>query len=86
MPARMPIGVLTRVDKPTIIRLPTIALRRPPPSLPGAGVSPENIVVDSAPKPLASRVQRIQARTARPIAIASTDSAMPTRCASRRLR
>jgi hypothetical protein len=33
----MPIGVLTAVDRPTIIRLPTMALR-PPPSLPGAGV------------------------------------------------
>ena len=31
-------GVLTRVDRPTIIRLPTMAFIRPPPSLPGAGV------------------------------------------------
>ena len=35
----MPTGVETNTVKPTIIKLPTIALRKPPPSVPGAGVS-----------------------------------------------
>ena len=86
MPARMPIGVEISVDRPTIIRLPTIALSRPPPSLPGAGVVCVNRSMLSAPKPLTISVIRIQASTARPTDMASTDMAMPMRCVSRRLR
>jgi hypothetical protein len=37
-------GADPAVDRPTISRLPTMALRRPPPSLPGAGVSTVNSV------------------------------------------
>ena len=81
----MPIGVETNVDRPTIMRLPTMALRTPP-GLPGAGVSIVNSVCDSAPKPLISSVARIHSRKPRPIAIAMTDSAIPTRWPSRRRR
>ena len=82
----MPIGVLIRADRPTIIRLPTMALRKPPPSLPGAGVSWVKIAADRPPNPLASKVHKIQLSTARPIDIASTDNAMPMRWLRKRLR
>jgi hypothetical protein len=48
----MPMGVDTRVVTPMIIRLPTMALRKPPPSLPGAGVSWVKKSQPSAEKPL----------------------------------
>ena len=45
-------GVENSTVKPTISRLPTMALRKPPPSDPGAGVSSVKNSHDRAEKPL----------------------------------
>src|SRR5689334_16014486 len=66
------------VATPTITRLPAIAFSRPP-SLPGGGVICVNTLKLIAPTPFTSSVPRIHTSTPRPIAIASTDIASPTR-------
>ena len=52
MPAITPIGVLIKVQEPTIIRLPRMALDSPPPSLSGPGVLLMNKSKLSTEKPL----------------------------------
>src|SRR6218665_43999 len=76
-PASPPTGVETSTVKPTIIRLPTMALARPPPSEPGAGVDWVNIFQSSAAKPLASSTLRIHTSTNRPSTIAPSDRVRP---------
>jgi len=76
-PANTPTGVETSTVKPTINRLPTMALARPPPSEPGAGVDWVNRFQSSAANPFVSRTLRIQSSTNRPSPIAPSDSVRP---------
>ena len=76
-PASTPMGVDTSTVKPTIIRLPTMALARPPPSEPGAGVDWVNMFQSSAAKPLVSSTLRIQSSTNKPSTIAPSDRVRP---------
>jgi hypothetical protein len=48
----MPMGVLIKVQKNTIIKLPTIGFAKPPPSVPGAGVLAKKSDGLMAEKPL----------------------------------
>ena len=77
MPANMPIGVDTKTVSVTIIKLPNIALRKPPPSVPGAGVSWVNNFKSRADKPFENRMYKIQISTAKPTAMADIDKAKP---------
>ena len=70
----MPTGVLISVPKPTIIRLPTIALRSPP-AEPGGGVSCVNSVGESASNPRTNSTPRIHRRKNMPNAIVASDMA-----------
>ncbi|MCY1383905.1 hypothetical protein D9M69_720760 [compost metagenome] len=85
-PARMPIGVDTSTEKPTISRLPTMALARPPPSVPGAGVDWVNMFQSSAAKPLLNSTNRIHSNTVRPSAIEPIERVRPTALDQRRWR
>src|ERR1044071_1035902 len=79
----MPIGVPTRLAMPTRIRLPAIALSKPP-SLPGGGVIFVKRSSVSPPKPSLTTSNRIQASQKRPNAIAASESASATRFTSLR--
>src|SRR5512139_1753945 len=79
MPARMPIGVAISMENNRMRPLPTMALRRPPPSDPGAGVSWVNRSQLSAAKPLENSVHKIHSSAASPRLIASMERVMPTR-------
>ena len=74
----MPMGVANSTVAPTISRLPTMALRRPPPSEPGAGVSWVNMFRSSAARPLDSSTYRIHSSTARPSTMEPMDRVNPT--------
>ena len=82
----IPNGVLIMVDVITIIKLPTIALSKPPPSLPGPGVFSRNIAGLSALKPLIISVIKIQDKKIRPMDIATTDASIPNRWRHKRRR
>ena len=86
MPAKIPTGVATSTDKPTINKLPTMALRKPPPSVPGAGVSLVKMFQSNAAKPLVNKTTKIQSNTDKPKAMASMEVAIPQALARRRLR
>ncbi len=75
----MPTGVLTSVASPTIIRLPTMALARPPPSEPGAGVDCVNMFQSMALIPFVNSTTSIHSRTNKPSAMAIIDRAIPIR-------
>ena len=76
-PASTPTGVLIKVQQPTNIKLPTMALARPPPSEPGAGVLAVNNDRSIAESPLNSNTPRIQDRNSMPKPIADIDKARP---------
>jgi hypothetical protein len=75
----MPIGVEISIENSRISPLPTMALRRPPPSEPGAGVSWVNKSMLSAAKPLENSVHKIHISASRPKLIAIIDRPMPMR-------
>ncbi len=85
VPARMPVGVPIAVAIPTMIRLPTIAFRRPPP-LPGGGVICVKIAGPIAPMPPISSEPSTSPNSAMPTAVATNDSPMMVRSARTRLR
>ena len=62
----MPTGVATKTESPTIIKLPTMALRKPPPSVPGAGVSLVSMFRSSAANPLENSTTKIHISTVNP--------------------
>jgi len=68
-----------------MIRLPTMALARPP-SLPGGGVVCRNRLGRIASRPLTSRVPRIAASQNSPITVAVNENASRTVLAMRRWR
>jgi hypothetical protein len=72
-------------DRPTIIKLPTIAFRRPPPSDPGAGVSLVNNVMSKAANPFENKTNNIQSNAIKPKDIANIDNVKPIRFVRRRL-
>ncbi|MNZ92595.1 hypothetical protein D3C78_1116230 [compost metagenome] len=74
-PARMPIGVPSRVPKKVIFSEPAMALIRPP-SEPGGGVILVNTSRLMPARPLTSRVYRIHASQNRPNPIASSEAVM----------
>ena len=80
----MPIGVEISVAKPTIIRLPTIALAMPPPAVPGAGVFLKKKSGVKAASPFEASVQRIQIKPIRPITNEIELNARPRKLASLR--
>jgi hypothetical protein len=80
----MPTGVDTKTVKPTIIKLPTMALRKPPPSVPGAGVSLVSKLASKADKPLENNTYKIQSNTAKPMAMAVIENAKPSKLVMRR--
>jgi hypothetical protein len=69
--------VLISVQKDTIIKLPTIGLANPPPSVPGAGVFAKNKAGLIAENPLYNRIDKIQNKNNIPIAIASIEKVKP---------
>ena len=71
----MPIGVPMHTPMMVIIRLPTMALRKPP-SLPGAGLSWVKTAIESPPKPLKTRVPKMMASIVRPTTVAKKHSAI----------
>ena len=77
---------MCNTDKPTIIKLPTMALRKPPPSVPGAGVSLVKMFQSSAAKPLVNKTTKIHSNTAKPNAMASIEVTLPQAFAKRRRR
>ena len=83
VPARMPVGVPTRVAISVISRLPTIAFNRPP-LLPGGGVISVNRDGRIAPMPSIQQVPSTRTSHSRPKAVAANDRAITTRCTSRR--
>ena len=83
-PANTPMGVDTSTVKPTISRLPTMALAKPPPSEPGAGVDCVNMFQSKAAKPLDSSTLRIQSSTNRPSAMAPSERVRPMALERRR--
>jgi hypothetical protein len=70
-------GVLISEQDNTIIKLPTMALAKPPPSDPGAGVLSRNIETSSAEKPFINKMLKIQSKKLNPTAIAVMESNMP---------
>src|SRR5574343_1821608 len=79
-------GVETNTAKPSIKRLPTMALRKPPPSVPGAGVSWVNMFRSTADRPFLKRMNKIHSRTAMPSTMAPMESARPMLLATCRRR
>src|SRR3569623_3630212 len=75
----MPIGVEISMEKSRIRPLPTMALRKPPPSEPGAGVSWVNISQFKAAKPFEKSVHKIHNSAISPRLIATMDILMPMR-------
>jgi hypothetical protein len=65
------------VQKDTIIKLPTIGLANPPPSVPGAGVLAKNRAGLIAENPLYNKIDRIQNKNSIPIAMASNEKVRP---------
>src|SRR3954469_15587434 len=79
----MPSGIPARTASAVMIRLPTMALRRPPVA-PGGGVISVNTCGESAPTPSQSRAPRMSPSQPRPSAAAATDSPMATALRRRR--
>ncbi len=79
-------GVLIKVQAPTINALPTMALLRPPLGVPGAGVTWVNKSQFKALTPLNNKMARIQAKANNPSAMAANDKVKPMRLLSKRLR
>src|SRR5574340_795341 len=75
----MPIGVAISMENNRIRPLPTMALRKPPPSEPGAGVSWVNMSQFRAAKPFENSVHKIHSSAISPRLIAAMDSVMPIR-------
>src|SRR3569832_1942859 len=73
----MPIGVEISMEKSRIRPLPTMALRKPPPSEPGAGVSWVNMSQFKAAKPFENNIHKIHNSAISPRLIATMDSVMP---------
>ena len=71
-------SIIESTLKPTNIRLPMMALSKPPPALPGAGVFCVKSFQSSAAKPFLNSTARIHSSTARPSTMASIDSVSPT--------
>jgi len=86
MPAITPIGVLIKVQLPTIIKLPTMALSKPPPSEPGAGVLCVNMPTFKDEKPLNIKMLKIHNKKTKPKAMADMDKKRPTVLLILRLR
>jgi hypothetical protein len=84
-PAKTPIGVLSKEHEATIIKLPTMALAKPPPSVPGAGVFLNNKSKFRAEKPLTVRISKIHSKNAKPMAMADIDKTKPKKLARLRL-
>ncbi len=80
------LGKLTLQPSANIIKLPKMALRKPPPSVPGAGVSWVSKFMSSAANPLEKSTTKIQSNTARPKPMATIEVAMPHALAKRRRR
>ena len=76
-PANTPTGVLIRVQLTISIKLPTMALARPPPSDPGAGVLCVNKFRLIAEKPLINSTARIQIKKTMPNTMANMERAKP---------
>jgi hypothetical protein len=72
VPARIPIGVPTATASVPIIRLPKIALRRPPIS-PGGGVDSVKMARSIPENPSYSSVPRMTASHPRPNRVAATE-------------
>src|SRR5690349_6309021 len=68
----MPTGVPMTTASTVMIRLPTMAFKRPP-SAPGGGVISENTLSDSPLNPCHSRTPRISTSQPSPIAVAASD-------------
>ncbi len=83
VPARMPVGVPTRVAMKVMTRLPAIALSRPP-LLPGGGVICANSAGVMALTPLTSSVPNTITSQSRPKAVASIESPMISQLLRRR--
>ena len=73
----MPIGVLTKAVTNTIIKLPTSALAKPPPSEPGAGVDWVNMAQSKDCKPFFNSTNKIHSKTNKPKAMAIMDRVNP---------
>jgi hypothetical protein len=69
--------VLISVQKDTIIKLPTIGLAKPPPSVPGAGVFAKNKAGLIAENPLYNRIDKIQNKKSIPIDMAIIEKVKP---------
>src|SRR5450755_2272909 len=74
VPANTPIGEPIKIPSNVIMALPYSALSKPP-SLPGGGVIWVNTWRDMPAKPCEMSVHRIAARHARPVMVATNDSA-----------
>jgi hypothetical protein len=61
-----------------------MALRKPPPSVPGAGVSLNNKLASIPAKPFENNTKRIQSKTAKPTAMADIENAKPNVLTMRR--
>ena len=85
VPTIRPIGVPMAVPSAVWIRLPTIALSRPPPE-PGGLVTVVNTVRSRPATPRQSRVARIEARKASAMTVAAMQSVRTTRSVRRRRR
>ena len=75
----------TKTANPTIIKLPTMALRKPPPSEPGAGVSLVNKLKSKAAKPLEKSTNKIQSKAIKPKDMATMDKVRPIKLVRLRL-
>ena len=75
MPASTPIGVLIKVQLPTINKLPVMAFNKPPPAVPGAGVLEVNIAKLTDENPLINKTLSIHNKKNIPILIATMHKA-----------
>jgi hypothetical protein len=78
-------GVLSKEHERTIIKLPTIAFARPPPSDPGAGVLCVSMEKLNAEKPLNINMLKIQSKKTKPMVMADIDKTKPIKLARLRL-
>jgi hypothetical protein len=78
-------GVLNKLHDKTIIKLPTMALAKPPPGVPGAGVLWVNRLKLKAEKPLNIKMAKIHSKKIKPMAMADMESTKPIKLARLRL-
>jgi hypothetical protein len=83
VPASIPIGAPMKTPKTVSIRLPTMALARPP-ALPGGGVISVKMASDRPPTPFQRSVAKTITSHAAPKAVAATDRPMVTALVRRR--